>query len=124
MEDTIVAISTGLSNSGIGIIRMSGENAFEILNKIFKPKNKDKEIVGYSMKYGNIFDRDKNEIVDEVLVSYFVSPKSYTRENMCEINSHGGVVVEREILNLCLKNGARLAEPRRVYKKGFFKWQN
>lgn len=115
MEDTIVAISTGLSNSGIGIIRMSGENAFEILNKIFKPKNKDKEIVGYSMKYGNIFDRDKNEIVDEVLVSYFVSPKSYTRENMCEINSHGGVVVEREILNLCLKNGARLAEPRRIY---------
>ena len=119
MEDTIVAISTGLSNSGIGIIRMSGENVFEILNKIFEPKSKNKNIVGYSMKYGNIFDKDKNEIVDEVLVSYFVSPKSYTRENMCEINSHGGVVVEREILNLCLKNGARLAEPGEFTKRAF-----
>ena len=68
MDETIVAISTGLTNSGIGIIRMSGKNAFKILDKIFVPKNKNKEIIGYTMKYGNIVDKTNNEIVDEVLV--------------------------------------------------------
>ena len=119
MEDTIVAISTGLTNSGIGIIRMSGKNAFSILDKIFIPKNKNKDIIGYTMKYGNVVDKANNEIIDEVLVSYFVSPKSYTRENMCEINSHGGIVVERTILNLCLKYGAKLAAPGEFTKRAF-----
>lgn len=119
MDETIVAISTGLTNSGIGIIRMSGKNVFKILDKIFIPKNKNKEIIGYTMKYGNIVDKTNNEIVDEVLVSYFVAPKSYTRENMCEINSHGGIVVERAILELCLKNGAKLAAPGEFTKRAF-----
>lgn len=98
---------------------MSGENVFEILDKIFAPKNKNdiSEIQGYTIKYGNIVD--KNEIIDEVLVSYFKSPRSYTRENMCEINSHGGIVVVRKILDLCLKNGADLAEPGEFTKRAF-----
>ena len=89
--DVIAAISTATGNGGVGIIRMSGKECFEILNKIFKPKNEG-EARGYSIKYGHIID-EKNEIIDEVLVSYFYSPKSYTTENMCEINSHGGISV-------------------------------
>ena len=117
MEDTITAISTATGSGGIGIVRMSGKNCFDILNKFFVPKNKNKEIEGYTLKYGNVIDED--DIVDEVLVSYFISPKSYTTENMCEINTHGGIVVERKILELCLKNGARLAEPGEFTKRAF-----
>ena len=95
---TIAAISTATGNGGIGIVRMSGKNSFEILNKIFIPINKnDNEIKGYSMKFGYIVDPKTNEKIDEVLVSYFVGPKSYTTENMCEINSHGGIIVEKMI---------------------------
>jgi len=115
---TIVAISTSPGIGGIGIIRMSGKDTFEILNKIFKPKNKT-EIKGYTMKYGNIIDNENNKIIDEVLVSYFISPKSYTTENMCEINSHGGVIVMKQILDLCLKNGAELAEAGEFTKRAF-----
>ena len=115
---TIVAISTSPGIGGIGIIRMSGKDTFEILNKIFKPKN-DTEIKGYTMKYGNIIDNENNKIIDEVLVSYFISPKSYTTENMCEINSHGGVIVMKQILDLCLKNGAELAEAGEFTKRAF-----
>ncbi len=119
MENTIVAISTGAGNSGIGIIRMSGKNCFEILNKIFIPKNKDSKIKGYTIKYGNIINPKNNEIIDEVLVSYFVSPHSFTRENMCEINTHGGMIVERRILENCLNYGAELAEPGEFTKRAF-----
>ena len=119
MEKTIVAISTASGNGGIGIIRLSGKQTFDIVNKIFVPKNKSKEIKGYTIKYGNIINPNNNEIIDEVLVSYFVAPKSYTTENMCEINSHGGTVVEKKILELCLKNGAELAEPGEFTKRAF-----
>ena len=87
------------------------------MNKIFIPKNNDKNIKGYTMKYGHIVDN--GEIIDEVLVSYFVAPKSYTTENMCEINTHGGLVVERKILEICLRNGANLAEPGEFTKRAF-----
>ena len=98
---------------------MSGKNCFKILEKIFVQKNKKdiSEIKGYSFKYGYIVDNGKK--VDEVLVSYFKEPKSYTAENMCEINSHGGIVVMREILELCLKNGAELAKPGEFTKRAF-----
>ena len=119
MEKTIVAISTASGNGGIGIIRLSGGQTFEIIDKIFIPKNKSKDIKGYTMKYGNIVNPKNNEIIDEVLVSYFVAPKSYTTENMCEINSHGGTVVEKRILELCLQNGAELAEPGEFTKRAF-----
>ena len=99
---------------------MSGDDCFKVLDKIFSAKNPEsiENIKGYTIKYGNIKD-DKNEIVDEVLVSYFKAPKSYTTEDMCEINTHGGVVVLRKILDLCLKNGAVLAEPGEFTKRAF-----
>jgi len=99
---------------------MSGENCFEVLEKIFLQKNKKpiEEIKGYTIKYGNIVDNNGN-VVDEVLVSYFKAPKSYTTENMCEINSHGGNIVVKKILELCLKNGADLAEPGEFTKRAF-----
>lgn len=104
---------------GIGIIRMSGDSCFEVLNRVFRPKNFEsiENIKGYSIKYGVIVDND--EVVDEVLVSYFKAPKSYTTENMCEINTHGGNIVMRRILELCLKNGANLAEPGEFTKRAF-----
>ncbi len=99
---------------------MSGDDCFKILNKIFKAKNAEDidNIKGYSIKYGHIID-EKNNIVDEVLVSYFKAPKSYTTENMCEINTHGGIIVLRKILELCLKNGANMAEAGEFTKRAF-----
>ena len=119
MSNTIAAISTAPGIGGIGIIRMSGENCFDILEKIFKQKNSQniEDIKGYSIKYGTIVDGE--EIIDEVLVSYFKAPKSYTAENMCEINSHGGVVIMNKILDLCIRNGAELAEPGEFTKRAF-----
>ena len=116
---TIASISTAPGIGGIGIIRMSGENCFNVLDKIFVPKNKKSidDIKGYTIKYGNIVEGES--VVDEVLVSYFKAPKSYTTENMCEINSHGGVIVMKQILDLCLKNGATLAEPGEFTKRAF-----
>lgn len=98
---------------------MSGKNCFDVLQKIFRPKNFQniEDIKGYTMKYGNILDGEN--IIDEVLVSYFKAPKSYTTENMCEINSHGGNIVLKKILELCLKNGAELAEPGEFTKRAF-----
>ena len=115
---TIAAISTAPGNAGIGIIRLSGEKCFEIIEKIFVPKKKS-QVVGYSMKYGKIINSQTKEVIDEVLVSYFVAPKSYTTENMCEINSHGGTIIEHKILEECLKNGAVLAEPGEFTKRAF-----
>ena len=99
---------------------MSGKNCFKILDKIFVQKNKKdiEEIPGYTIKYGHIKNKN-NEIVDEVLVSYFKEPKSYTTENMCEINSHGGNIVMKQILELCIENGAELAEPGEFTKRAF-----
>lgn len=118
---TIAAISTAPAIGGIGIIRMSGDECFEILNKIFIPKHKEKieNIKGYTIKYGKVVNQKTNKIIDEVLVSYFKNPKSYTAEDLCEINSHGGIVVVREILELCLQNGAELAEPGEFTKRAF-----
>ena len=98
---------------------MSGKESFEILEKIFIPKNGQEinKIKGYTIKYGNIVENNQN--IDEVLVSYFKGPKSYTTENMCEINSHGGNIVMKKILELCLKNGAILAEPGEFTKRAF-----
>lgn len=120
--DTIAAIATATGAGGIGIIRMSGDNCFEVLKKIFVPydtKIKIDKVKGYTIKYGYIIDSETNEKIDEVLVSFFRAPKSYTEENMCEINSHGGIIVERKILENCLKSGARLADPGEFTKRAF-----
>lgn len=119
--ETIAAISTATGSGGIGIIRMSGDKCFEILKKVFITSQELilEDIKGYTIKYGYIINSETKEKIDEVLVSFFKSPKSYTRENMCEINSHGGIVVERKILEECLKNGAELAEPGEFTKRAF-----
>ena len=122
MSNTIAAIATATGSGGIGIIRMSGDKCFEILKKIFIPKNKNVDldkVEGYTIKYGYIINSRTQEKIDEVLVSFFRAPKSYTTENMCEINSHGGMVVERKILEECLLNGADLAEPGEFTKRAF-----
>jgi tRNA modification GTPase len=118
--DAIVAISTAPGIGGIGIIRMSGKDCFKVLDKIFKAKNPQEieNIKGYTIKYGHIIN-EKNEIIDEVLVSYFKAPKSYTSENMCEISSHGGTIIMNKILDECMKNGANLAEPGEFTKRAF-----
>lgn len=116
---TIAAISTAPGIGGIGIVRMSGEDTFNVLNKIFKPKKQFsiEKINGYSIKYGHIVKN--KEVIDEVLVSFFKKPNSYTTENLCEISSHGGSYVLRKILELCLENGAILAEPGEFTKRAF-----
>ena len=117
--EAIAAISTPAGHGGIGIVRVSGKDSFNIVEKIFRPKNND-PIKGYTMKYGTIYD-EHNQTVDEVLVSYFISPKSYTTEDMCEINTHGNQIVLNKILELCIKNGARLAEAGEFTKLAFLK---
>ena len=119
---TIAAIATATGAGGIGIIRMSGDKCFDILQKIFIPKDKNldlKNVKGYTIKYGYIINKITGEKIDEVLVSFFRAPKSYTTENMCEINSHGGIIVERRILEQCLLNGADLAEAGEFTKRAF-----
>lgn len=118
---TIAAISTAPAIGGIGIIRLSGEKSFEIMEKIFIPKNFEpiNEIKGYQMKYGNIIDPKTKQKIDEVLITFFKAPRSYTTENMCEINSHGNMVVMKRILQICLENGAKLAEPGEFTKRAF-----
>lgn len=112
--DTIAAIGTALSNSGISIIRISGKDSLNIIRKIFVSNS---EIMPNNIIYGKIVENGK--VVDTVLASYFKNPKSYTGEDVCEINCHGGVQITREILQLVLANGARLAEPGEFSKRAF-----
>ena len=116
---TIAAISTSPGIGGIGIRRISGEDTFDIISKIFKMKKEQPidSIPGYSFKYGHIIYNDS--IIDEVLVSFFKAPNSYTGENICEINSHGGIVIMNRILEACLSSGAILAEPGEFTKRAF-----
>lgn len=139
-DKTIVAIATALNNSGISIIRISGKDALNIIYDIFKPKNVDKDIrkvKSHTIHYGYIVDKfsdkyivnknilddktveNKIIIVDEVLVSVMLGPKSYTAEDVVEINCHGGIKVTKNVLDLCLKAGAVLAEPGEFTKRAF-----
>lgn len=121
LDDTIVAISTAIGEGGIGIVRMSGENALNILNKVFKSiKNKNTmEMKSFTMRYGHIIDNETNEKIDEVIVSYMKEPNTYTKEDVVEVNCHGGVVAVRRVLSLLLRMGARLAEPGEFTKRAF-----
>ncbi|MDO5303216.1 MAG: tRNA uridine-5-carboxymethylaminomethyl(34) synthesis GTPase MnmE [Clostridia bacterium] len=118
MEDTIAAIATALGEGGIGIIRISGENSKSVLKKIFKPAN-PASLENRKMAYGNIVDPTTGKIVDEVLCVYMKSPKTYTMEDVVEINCHGGMVPLRKTLELVLSNGARIAEPGEFTKRAF-----
>ncbi len=120
IKDTIAAIATAMSSSGIGIVRMSGPEAFEIIDKIFQPKKKDKKLSnekGYSLHYG--FIKDGEEPIDEVLVLAMRGPHSYTAEDTIEIDCHGGVFVMKKILETVVKYGARVAEPGEFTKRAF-----
>ena len=118
--DTITAISTAVSNSGISIIRISGDEAIEVADKIFYAKRNNKklkDVKSHTIHYGIIKDGDKD--VDEVLVSVMKAPNTYTKEDVVEINCHGGITVTKKILDLILKNGARTAEPGEFTKRAF-----
>lgn len=118
--DTIAAIATAMSNSGIGIIRISGERAIPIIKEIFRPRNakKDMEMVeSYTAHYG--FIEDQGEVIDECIVLVMRAPATYTKEDVVEIDSHGGVIVMRKILELVLRHGARPAEPGEFTKRAF-----
>ena len=141
-SDTITAVATGMTDSGIAIIRISGENAVQIVDRIYESKSGRScfhEFASHTIHYGYIVDKSDNKriIIDEVMVSLMKAPNSYTAEDTVEINCHGGILMTKRILETVIKNGARLAEPGeftkraflsgrtgRVYKTGFFKWKN
>ena len=116
MEDTIVAISTSMGVGAISIIRMSGKNSIEIANKLFKGKNLE-DVDSHTINYGYIVDNDK--IIDEVLVTVMKSPKTYTKEDIIEINCHGGIATTNKILELILTKNVRLATPGEFTKRAF-----
>ena len=116
--DTIAAISTPLGEGAIGIVRLSGTDSFAIAQKIFKGKDLN-SVTSHTLNYGHIVDPDKNEILDEVMVGAMRSPKTFTREDIIEINTHGGIAVTNEILQLVIREGARLAEPGEFTKRAF-----
>ena len=116
MNDTIAAISTPLGVGAISIIRISGDNAIEIVKKIFKGKDLNK-VKSHTINYGHIYEKEK--LIDEVLVSIMLKPNTFTRENIVEINSHGGIATTNKILELLLENGCRLAEPGEFTKRAF-----
>lgn len=118
MEDTIAAIATAYGEGGIGIIRISGEKSLEILKSIFDPAGDNDEIVSRRMTYGTVID-DECRIIDEVLAVYMKGPKTYTAEDVVEINCHGSMVSLRKTLALVLRKGARLAEPGEFTKRAF-----
>ena len=119
--DTIAAIATGMTHSGIGIIRVSGDEALNVVDKIFVDKNYNpvmKKMKSHTIRYGFILD-DKKEAVDEVMVSFMKGPRSFTAEDTVEINCHGGILIMNRILELVIKSGARLAEPGEFTKRAF-----
>ncbi|MGT2666146.1 tRNA uridine-5-carboxymethylaminomethyl(34) synthesis GTPase MnmE [Streptococcus rifensis] len=116
--DTIAAISTPLGEGAIGIVRLSGLDALTIANRVFKGKNLTK-VASHTINYGHIIDPQTREILDEVMVSVMLAPKTFTREHVIEINAHGGIAVTNEILQLLIREGARMAEPGEFTKRAF-----
>lgn len=118
--ETIAAIATALSDSGIGIVRISGDDAIEIGSRVYRSKNgchSLKDYGSHTIHYGFIMDGD--EILDEVMVAVMKAPNSYTKEDTVEINCHGGVLIVQKVLETVLRNGARLAEPGEFTKRAF-----
>lgn len=116
--DTIAAIATPIGEGGISIIRVSGENALEIVNKIFRGANLNK-VASHTIHYGHIIDYANKDVVDEVLATVMLAPKTFTRENTVEVSCHGGLLVTEKILQLILDNGARMATPGEFTKRAF-----
>ncbi|AFC66162.1 TPA: tRNA uridine-5-carboxymethylaminomethyl(34) synthesis GTPase MnmE [Streptococcus pyogenes] len=116
--DTITAISTPLGEGAIGIVRLSGTDALAIAQSVFKGKNLE-QVASHTINYGHIIDPKTGTIIDEVMVSVMLAPKTFTRENVVEINTHGGIAVTNEILQLLIRQGARIAEPGEFTKRAF-----
>lgn len=116
--DTIAAISTPIGEGGISIVRMSGEEAIKIANKVFRGDDLA-EALTHTIHYGHIIDPTTNKTIDEVMVSIFKAPKTFTREDIVEINCHGGIVVTNHILQILLAQGARMADPGEFTKRAF-----
>ncbi|MDG3141399.1 tRNA uridine-5-carboxymethylaminomethyl(34) synthesis GTPase MnmE [Streptococcus suis] len=114
--DTIAAISTPLGEGAIGIVRLSGSQAITVAQRVFKGKDLS-AVASHTINYGHIVDN--NEVIDEVMVSVMREPKTFTRENVVEINTHGGIAVTNEILQLLIRSGARIAEPGEFTKRAF-----
>ncbi|MCX8128991.1 MAG: tRNA uridine-5-carboxymethylaminomethyl(34) synthesis GTPase MnmE [Clostridia bacterium] len=119
IDDTIAAISTAQGTGGIGIIRISGSRAFDIASKLFKGKNSFDKIKSHTISYGKLIDPKTGDTVDEVLISKMKGPNTFTREDVVEINCHGGMVVIKKILELVIKQGSRIAEPGEFTKRAF-----
>ena len=123
MNDTIVAIATALSPSGIGVVRISGENAVEVADRIFAKPNKERltDLPTHTIHYGHIVEctEGKEEIIDEVLLLLMRAPHSFTKEDVVEIDCHGGVYLLKRVLELAIRAGARLAEPGEFTKRAF-----
>ncbi len=116
-SDTICAIATSMNSSGIGIIRISGEESLNIVDSIFRGKNKLVDCDSHTIQYGHIYDG--NDLIDEVLIMIMKAPRSYTTEDTIEIDCHGGILILKKVLSLLVKNGARIAEPGEFTKRAF-----
>ncbi|WP_027964578.1 tRNA uridine-5-carboxymethylaminomethyl(34) synthesis GTPase MnmE [Halalkalibacillus halophilus] len=117
-QDTIAAISTPVGEGAIAIVRLSGEEAFTIANRLFQTKD-FQQVDSHTIHYGKLVDPKTNELVEEVMVSVMRGPKTFTREDIIEINCHGGMVSVNRVLQLALREGARLAEPGEFTKRAF-----
>ena len=117
--DTITSISTPMGEGAIGIVRLSGPEAVEIGDKLYKGKKKLKEVPSHTINYGHIIDPETHEVVEEVMISVLRAPKTFTREDIIEINCHGGILTINRILELTMTHGARMAEPGEYTKRAF-----
>ena len=120
INDTIAAVGTRAGEAAIGIVKLSGNRSIFIADKLFRSKNKKKikDIDTYSMLYGHIID-NKGQVIDEVIITIMKKPGSYTREDVVEINCHGGLIATTKTLELCVENGARIADPGEFTKRAF-----
>ena len=119
MDDTIAAIATPVGMGGIGIIRLSGPGSVEIATRLFRPHHASPPFTSHHLYHGEIVDPHTGEVIDEALLSFMAKPQSYTREDVVELNCHGGYLVLREVLSLVVQAGARLAEPGEFTKRAF-----
>ncbi|HCN60502.1 tRNA uridine-5-carboxymethylaminomethyl(34) synthesis GTPase MnmE [Mammaliicoccus fleurettii] len=117
--DTITSISTPMGEGAIAIVRLSGPDALNIADRIYKGKKQLNEVASHTINYGHIIDPDSEEVVEEVMVAVMKAPKTFTREDIVEINCHGGLVTVNRVLELTLSNGARMAEPGEFTKRAF-----
>ena len=117
--DTITSISTPMGEGAIGIVRLSGVDAVNIADKLYRGKEPLEHVPSHTINYGHIVDPETNEVVEEVMVSVLRAPKTFTREDIVEINCHGGILTINRVLELTMTHGARMADPGEYTKRAF-----